>query len=98
MNPKLAKSLKAYEELMLKKRAIENELDAMKEELIPQLPDVPVETEIGVFSVKSRPKWIYSKATRELDKELKGAQEREKQDGTAVAEPGAPFLEYREKQ
>lgn len=91
-------SLKLYEELILKKRAIENKLEALKAELVPVLPrDASIETENGSFTVASRDKWIYSQETQSLKEKLKSAEKREQQDGTAVSEPGEPYLVFKEK-
>lgn len=91
-------SLKQYEELMLKKRAIENELEALKSELIPKLPrETEIGTETGFFVVACRDKWTYSRETRALKENLKSAEKLEQQNGVAVAEPGEPYLVYREK-
>jgi hypothetical protein len=97
METELKDKIRDYERLMLQKKALENEIDMLKEEIIPGLPaDTVIETDNGQITVESRVKWIYSIETQLMDKGLKEAQMREKQDGTAEQEPGKPFLVYRE--
>jgi hypothetical protein len=96
MKPEVVAELKRYEKLTLEKRAIENELEMIKEELVPQLPaDKPIETQDGVFTVEARLSWKYSDATTNQEKVLKDMKTREQQDGTATATPGKSFLVYR---
>ncbi len=98
MNADTIKKLKAYEKLMLEKRMLENELEALKEELVPELPaDKTVETELGVFSIKSKTSWKYSPKVKDAEEKIKTLKQREQQDGTAEPVKGSPYLEYREK-
>ncbi len=91
------KALKRYENLMLEKRGIENELEQIKEEILPDMPrGSKVATADGVFTVESRTKWVYSRETRIAETTLKETKEREQQDGTAKPTDGAPFLVYRQ--
>ncbi len=95
MTPETVAKLKQCEKLMIEKREIEEDLDALKEEIVPELSrDAKVETENGVFTLQSRDKWVYSVETRDMEKKLKAIQEREKQDGTAESVPGEPYLVY----
>lgn len=97
MNQTTIDRLKEYESLMLKKRALENEIDVLKSELLPELPrDKAIETENGTFNVESRMKWTYSESTQEADKDIKATKKSEEQDGTAEGVPGEAFLVYRE--
>lgn len=96
-NEAVVKSLKQYEDLMLKKREIENELEIIKEEVMPHLSTgTKLQTAKGYFTVQTRLKWTYSAETRKLDTQVKDLKKREEQDGTAVAAPGDPFLVYKE--
>lgn len=91
-------NLRLYESKMLEKRQLEAELDALKEQILPHMPEEPIETDTGVFKLKpGRLKYTYSVPTQELEKGLQARKKREEQDGTATAEAGASFLEYREK-
>lgn len=96
MNQTTIDRLKEYEKLMLQKRALENELEILKEELVPELPrGKEIATENGVFNISSRDKWTYSIGTQALDKKLKDLQKLEQQSGVATSEQGEPFLVYR---
>lgn len=93
----VVEKLEAYEQLMLNKRAIENELEMLKDELLPVLPkDADISTKNGTFSIQSRMKWKYSTETQELMKSAKDAEKREQQTGIAEGIPGAPFLVFLE--
>jgi hypothetical protein len=97
MNKIIIEKLKEYEHLMIQKRIIEESLETIKQVILPELPaDTKIATEDGTFTVERKQSWKFSDETVHAEEELKARKEREKQDGTAVAEPGEPYLVYRQ--
>lgn len=92
MSPETIDKLKDYEKLMLQKRGIENELDLLKEEIIPLL-DVkqPYATELNIFTVEERNKWTYSGEVLNAENSLEKLKKLEKQNGVATAEKTLVF-------
>lgn len=93
MNPQ--ETLLKYEELKIKQREIEKELDELKPivtELIPE--DAEVAVAYGSFYIQKRPKWTYSNIIINGEKALKEHKKQEEADGTATA-TFTPILYYR---
>ena len=97
MEQKTIHKLKLYEEVMLRKRECEAELEALKDDLLREIPhDKEIRTEQGVFSVGSKAKWEYSDKVANLQKEVDELKAREQADGSATKGAGAPYIMYRE--
>lgn len=98
MNETTVTNLKLYEELTIEKRTLESRIEALKEVIVPELElGQKIETGLGIFTLDSRKKWLFSDKVKDLEKQLKAAQAREQADGSAEAVDGDPYLVYREK-
>lgn len=97
MNTETTRKLKALEHLLIKRRVIDQEIEVLKESLIPEIPkDAKIQTESGTFTVESRPKWVYSPQLTVRKNALDADKKTEEADGTAKRVPGDPFIVYRE--
>lgn len=85
-----------YEALKLQAKEIDAEMSGLKEELIDYVPEGGLTTHKGKFTISSKGKYLYSERTQQTEKELKDTKKYEEQAGIAVAQPGTPFLVYKE--
>lgn len=87
-----------YEALKNSIREMEAEVKELAPELIKYVPqDSSVATNSGSFTLKSKTTWQYTLETQVAEEELKATKRREEQDGSAIAKPGTPYIEYRSK-
>lgn len=84
-----------YESLKLQAKEIEKQLKSLAPELIEHIPEGGLKTHVGVFSVSSKPKWIYSADLQLKDKEIKERQKREQKTGIAEMQAGTPFVMFK---
>lgn len=85
-----------YENIKIQIKGLEKELEELKVDLVPLVPEGGLLTNMGKFSISSKPKWVYSQALQTEEKKLKEAKKFEEQTGTATMEPGKPFILYKE--
>ena len=86
-----------YEELKLTIKSAEEELEALKPQIVELIPEgKEVEGAYGIFNVQSRATWKFSKTHEGKKKELKELEEEEKAKGVATAKY-SPVLYYTTK-
>ena len=87
-----------YAELKIEIAELEAKCDALKPELLEQIPsDSKIDMEYGTFTLSSRKVWKYSDETTDLEDELKAKKKKEEQLGVAEATEGASFIVFKAK-
>jgi hypothetical protein len=95
--PATVLALKRYEEIKIQMKELETEAKALQPDIIPAMPEGPVKTEYGTFTVRSKDSYVYSPETQAREKALKETKDREVQEGIATLKPGEPYLQYNPK-
>jgi predicted RNase H-like nuclease (RuvC/YqgF family) len=87
-----------YEQLKTEVKTIESEIKDLQPIIIPYIPEgAEIETNDGKFTINRKMAYVYSSRVKTMEEELKEAKKREEQDGTAVPNPGEPFIKYNPK-
>lgn len=87
-----------YAELKMEIAELEAKCDALKPELLEQIPsDSKIDMEYGTFTLSSRKVWRYSDETTELEEEVKAKKKQEEQLGIAEAIAGSSFIVFKAK-
>ena len=85
-----------YAELKMQIAELEAKCDALKPELLMQIPeDAKIDAGVGVFSLSSRKTWRYSQETTDLEKEVKERKKEEEQTGVAESVDGEMFVVFK---
>ena len=75
---------KRYAELQLQQKAIQSELDALKPEILANMPGQQCKVDGATFSIATRKNWQYSSEVKDLEAKLKDLQKHEQSKGVAT--------------
>lgn len=88
--------MKRYEDLKIEVKKMTEEIDLLKEEIQPYIPeDKEVQSDRGYFYIQKRPTWKYSPEVDEKEKDLKKLKAHEQAAGIAEVTM-VPTLYYKE--
>lgn len=86
-----------YAELKMQMKEMETELKALQPILLEHIPDdATVKGNLGSYTKTARVTWEYPSHVTSLEEELKEAQARSKQEGTATQKKGEPYVIFKE--
>lgn len=96
MNEEQKADFLAYEELKIKEKEIKNELEILKEKILPLVHEgEKIVLSHGAIEMGKRDNWTYSDETQVMEKQLKEKQKYEIASGVAISKPTI-FITYRE--